>query len=872
MVFRLDRPVAITEDAARQAELIFSTARVSEYSSSSGTEFDSDVFTQKKGLSLKDLSEAMTLFGSISSADGIVNRLKQFVLADYTLEDMTTTWEEGGRYFSYKCSFYGLVESGLLTALVLVSREEVVRQMQERLVSRIAQGLSVSSGEDFFINLVRQLTETLGIDFAAVAELVPEKQNIINILAVYSNQRQEILHKNVEISVVTGPDLELIAGKEVIYPANVGSRFPQDVRLKNFNIESYIGVPIMGEAGRQLGFITLMHCSEMPNLELAYSVARIFADRAGVAIENRRIWLERRQRDNQQKIFIENNPNGMFVVDIVPPMPLSLSVHRQVQWLADNSRFVDSNKALRALFGLQSTEQVLTARLYGSCVSYDFATQAKDFISQDYLFRDKLIHMFFDDSREMWLSTNISSVIVSGELTQMLGMVSDVSGRIFHTREMEYRAQHDGLTGLPNRSFFIEQLDRLLSVSSPANKHALFMLDLDGFKEVNDTLGHETGDFLLKQIGPRLESLLSASSSILARLGGDEFAVLVDNYESVAMVTELASRLMQELKTPFSINDLELVVGGSMGIALYPDNSQTSSSLLRCADIAMYQAKQQSLDYCFYSTDRDHYTVRRLSLMMDIRQAVENDELLLFYQPIIGLQDQQVVGFEALIRWQHPELGMLSPKEFIPLIELTEMIMPVTWWVVETAIKQLAVWAKQGLPYRLSVNVSTRNLIDVGFVSFIEKCLQRYKVEGKYLDVEITESTLMSDPEKARAVLQSIAALGVLISIDDYGTGYSSLAYLKSLPINTLKIDRAFISQMVDDSYDEIIVHSTIQLAHNLGLKVTAEGIEDGAIIKNLQDLGCDKGQGYYFCKPIPVVELYPWLAEYEARLAGAAL
>ena len=207
---------------------------------------------------------------------------------------------------------------------------------------------------------------------------------------------------------------------------------------------------------------------------------------------------------------------------------------------------------------------------------------------------------------------------------------------------------------------------------------------------------------------------------------------------------------------------------------------------------------------------------------------------------------------------------MLPPAEFIPLIELSDMIMPVTWWVVEAAVKQLAQWRKIELQYRLSVNVSTRNLVDAGFVSFIDTCLKRYNVEGRFLEIEITESTLMADPDKAREVLQSIAELGATISIDDYGTGYSSLAYLKSLPINTLKIDRAFISQMQDDSQDQIIVNSTIQLAHNLGLAVTAEGIEDVCLIETLKELGCDKGQGYYFCKPVSIEELDAWLVLYN--------
>jgi diguanylate cyclase (GGDEF)-like protein len=463
------------------------------------------------------------------------------------------------------------------------------------------------------------------------------------------------------------------------------------------------------------------------------------------------------------------------------------------------------------------------------------------------------------------LLINVTTQEKNNEICQLFGVVTDTTDRVIQSQEIEYRAKHDGLTGLPNRGYFIEQTEAVLSLAGKNDKHALLMLDLDGFKEVNDTLGHETGDELLKDIGPRLKTVLSNLVSIEARLGGDEFAVFIEDYEDENQLRGLASEIMAAIKSPFAIHGLELSVGGSIGIATYPEMSASISSMMRCADIAMYQAKRQSKDYALYNTDSDHYTVRRLSLMMDVRQAITNNELQLFYQPIMSLENQQVSGFEGLIRWQHPELGMLSPGEFIPLIELTDMIMPVTWWVVETAIKQLADWRKLGWEYSVSVNVSTRNLVDVRFVSFIEDCLAKHNVEGQYLEIEITESTLMADPDKSREVLQSIAALGVNISIDDYGTGYSSLAYLKSLPINTLKIDRAFISQMLLNPQDKIIVNSTIQLAHNLGLKVTAEGIEDLSVISDLKALGCDKGQGFYYCKPISVEKLTVWLASRDS-------
>ena len=857
-LFELPQPLDVTMAAALQAECILSQARLVDFNPAAAGVADPE---RIRGLSMAQL----LLTGDAVDLERVRNaltlRLKRFVIEGYTLEDVSTDWLQDGEKKHYKTSYHGFIENGFLKRILVVHRDESVRRLQERLVTELAENLAADSSDSFFTSLVYRLAKTLNLDFAAVAESVPNSDGMVRMLAFYDRRNEKYEHTESDFSLKGTPGYKVVQGQVQVFRSNVAAQFPDDDYLQSLEIDSYIAVPVLGENDQQLGLISLMHSSELPNVELAQSVLTIFAIRASAEIERRRIQQEKSQREQQQKLFIENNPNGMFVVDIDPPMSLAVSLQKQVQWLADNSRFVECNESLLRIFGCPNKDRLLGQSLFGSVVNYDFATQARDFISENFSLCDHLIRIVTGDNRDAWLSVNLSSVIKDNHLTQLLGVVADVSDRVRHTREMEYRAKHDGLTGLPNRGYFIEQAEKVLLASTPSSKHALFMLDLDGFKEVNDTLGHETGDDLLQQIGPRLAPVLSGFKSVLARLGGDEFAVLVEDCDSENAMTDLAEQLMQEIKSPFTVNELELVVGGSVGIALYPANSDSVSSLMRCADIAMYQAKQQSRDYCVYSSDSDHYTVRRLSLMMDIRQAIANDELRLFYQPIIDIEDQAVLAFEALIRWQHPTLGMLPPGEFIPLIEVTDMIMPVTWWVVETAIKQLAQWQQMGWYYRISVNVSTRNLVDVGFVDFIETCLQRYDVAGRYLEIEITESTLMADPDHARQVLQSIASLGVYISIDDYGTGYSSLAYLKSLPINTLKIDRTFISQILVNSQDEIIVKSTIQLAHNLGLDVTAEGIEDASLIQVLRELGCDKGQGFYFCRPIPVDEINDWLA-----------
>lgn len=861
MVYVLPEPMNIQLSQDKQVDYLLSQAQLAEFNTSALAFLGGASAEAVRGQTLGALmgragkDQQNQLMGETRT------RLKQFVGDGYNAEDIDLNFEWAGQKFFYKTSYYGFVDNaGFLQHLLVVHRDETARHHQEELVLNIAQNLAAEVDESFFYNLASHLAMTLELDYASVLEAVDADAGTAKLLAFYNRADAQHLSLNSDYCLQGTPGFNVLQGEVQIVSGGVSAQFPDDSYLSKLEIESYVGIPLVGENYQTLGLIAVMHGEEFPNVELVRSVLSIFSIRAAAEIERRRLRVQQSDRDRQQKIFIENNSSGMFVVDIDPPMSVDMPLRKQVQWLADKSRFVECNKSLISILDFGDKSEVLGKPLYGDKISYDFATHARAFLDENYQFRDHLICVTTEEGGEVWLSANISSVLIDGELTQMLGVLTDVSDRVSHTRSMEYRAKHDGLTGLPNRSNFIEQLELALSLAAVDSRHALFLLDLDGFKEVNDTLGHETGDFLLQEIGPRLQPVLAQANTLLARLGGDEFAVLIQDCGDEEQVTGLAQRMMDAIKSPFTINELELVVGGSVGIALFPANGESVSSLMRCADIAMYQAKQQSRDYCHYSPEQDHYTVRRLSLMMDARQAISNEEMRLFYQPIVELSSGKVLGFEALIRWQHPVHGMLPPGEFVPLIELTDMIMPMTWWVVENAIKQLHAWYQQDWPFHIAVNISTRNLVDVGFVDFIRSCLDRYQVDGRLLELEITESTLMADPEMARRVLQELSALGTPISIDDYGTGYSSLAYLKSLPITTLKIDRTFISEMLANPQDQIIVQSTVQLAHNLGLKVTAEGIEDLSLVESLSQLGCDKGQGYYLSRPMPVDELDDWL------------
>jgi diguanylate cyclase (GGDEF)-like protein/PAS domain S-box-containing protein len=432
-----------------------------------------------------------------------------------------------------------------------------------------------------------------------------------------------------------------------------------------------------------------------------------------------------------------------------------------------------------------------------------------------------------------------------------------------HVDGLEYLAHHDSLTGLPNRMYLHREFAALLGARAPGatSTAALLLLDLDRFKEINDTLGHHIGDLLLQQIGPRLKPVLGAEPGVLCRLGGDEFALLLPDVGDVELARELAQRMLGALREPFLIDAMQLLMDASMGIAMHPVDGRDSHAMLRSADVAMYEAKRKGGGIALYDRSLDQNSPERLGLIADLNQAIRDRQLTLHYQPKLDLRTGRNAGFEALLRWQHPRLGLLTPDAFLQLAELSETIHPLTDLVLELATAQLREWREAGIDSSIAVNLSARNLIDDRCLLTISSLMREYGLEPGALEVEITETALMHDPAQAAERLDRIAALGVKISIDDYGTGYSSLGYLHRLPINALKIDRLFVTDMRNGVHDAIIVRSTIALAHGLGLIVVAEGVEDAETQEMLAGMGCDQIQGFHLSVPLPPELLAPFVA-----------
>ena len=437
----------------------------------------------------------------------------------------------------------------------------------------------------------------------------------------------------------------------------------------------------------------------------------------------------------------------------------------------------------------------------------------------------------------------------------------DVTDRLALQQEMEHRALHDALTGLPNRALLADRFEQALIGARRAGTNVgLLLLDLDRFKEVNDTFGHHSGDELLRQIGPRLTAVLRSADTI-ARLGGDEFAVLLMDVHGVKDATEVATALLTALSTPFHVEGVDLDVEASIGVVVSGDNGQDPVTLMQHADIAMYVAKRQHLGVFAYDPSVDGHSATKLAMIGDLRRGLQRGELVLYYQPKVNISTGELVGAEALVRWKHPEHGLILPDDFIPLAERTGLINPLTRYIMDVALTQARVWLESGRPLPIAVNLSARNLHNERFAAQVAELLAVHDVPTHLFELEVTESAIMIDPVRAGQMLEKLSALGIRISLDDFGAGFTSLSQLKALPISEIKIDRSFVMAMAEDRRDSLIVQSVISLGHNLGLALVAEGVEAQDALTALAGFGCDAFQGDYLTQPIPIAEFDAWSA-----------
>jgi diguanylate cyclase (GGDEF)-like protein/PAS domain S-box-containing protein len=466
-----------------------------------------------------------------------------------------------------------------------------------------------------------------------------------------------------------------------------------------------------------------------------------------------------------------------------------------------------------------------------------------------------------------------------GRAIGVQGICRDITARTQADLELRrlsdlnrHQALHDSLTGLPNRVSFGQQVEHAIGVAgTDGSRLAVLVMDLDRFKEINDTLGHRYGDLLLVELARRLESVLRRSDTV-ARLGGDEFGILIRQLsDSRVDLDQALERILAALDKPFEVDGLPLYVEASIGVARFPAHGWDVDLLLQRADVAMYLAKETGTPHAEYEPELDRHDAAGLALLSELPRAIRNGELVLHFQPKLDVRSGELAGAEALVRWEHPTRGLIPPGEFVPAAEKTGLIAPLTQYVLDKALGQLAEWSAAGHRLRVAVNLSMRNLHDPGMADQVARLLEKWEIPGERLTVEITESAIVSDPERAAGVIRELKALGVSISIDDFGTGYTSLASLARLAITQLKIDRSFVLNMQDDPDDAAIVRSMITLGHDLGLEVVAEGVENRAAYEQLAALGCDLVQGFWLSRPLPAAALTEWLQHPYAHPALAA-
>jgi len=792
---------------------------------------------------------------------------------------------------------------GVITDVTDRKRVDEGSERRRELLLHVAEGTAAATGDQFFDTLTRELAHVLGVDHVCVGELPTPSATSMRTISVYAEGRHV---PNFEYSLAGTPCEQVMADALCVYPAGVQALFPEDALLRDFKVESYLGARLLSADREPIGILVVLHSGPIQDIPFAQTLLRIFAARAAAELDgNRREMILRASRTellNQNEVLSVVNRLSAGLQTIGSPESIAretvsvLVGFRQPPVIVFFLLEPDGTRLrLAAHAGVDDgmLRMVRSVPCDGTLSGYSL--QERRVVITREIANDKRIHPAF---RQLYVEQGVQAMVAlplahgdlslgaivlaysggnegsvppTGALESIATAVSLALANLRHVSSLEHQAYHDALTGLPNRARLHLEFERLAPTGSKSmTAPALMLLDLNRFKEINDTLGHHVGDLLLSQIGPRIAEALAAEPSLVCRLGGDEFAVLLFAAGGALKALESADRVVSALRQSFEVGGMRLEIGASIGVAVFPDHGTDSHQLLRSADVAMYEAKRSGAGVVVYDPSFDEHTPERLAIVQDLGEAIRGRQLVLHFQPKLDLASGAVQGFEALVRWQHPRLGLLGPGQFIPLAEVGDLMQGVTRSVIDLALAQLHAWSAAELNYTMAINLSPRNLLERDFVSSFEQALRRHRVDPKLVELELTETALMQDPAGAAERLGRIAALGVRISIDDFGTGYSSLAHLRRLPIHALKIDRMFVTEMATNNQDLAIVRSTIGLARNLGLQVVAEGVETHEVLCMLADLGCDLAQGYVLSPPKPWPDMHAWIGAHNQEWVSA--
>ncbi len=754
--------------------------------------------------------------------------------------DERWVWEQGRGVYS---------DHGDLLALEGFIADTTERRWAEEAFGLIARDSSSLVGNQFFRSLSRNMAAALRVRWAFIAKPADPGGLRCRVIAFWagSDWGEPFEYP------IKGTPCEHVVGKEFQYfPANVQSRFPEDAWLREHGVVSYMAVPLSDSAGHALGHMGVMHDSPMDASLPLESILRIFAARAGAELE--RLTAEEALRESEERYrnLIENAHDMIQSVD---PTGRLLFVNRA--WL-DTMGYQEHEASSLTLFQLFRPESADHCRELFQRLK---AGESPVLIEAVFVAKD---------GRLIPVEGSATGRYVDGRLAGTQAILRNMTERKEWEARLAQVTRHDHLTNLPNRAVFMDRLSQaLVRFRTPraARPLAVLVLDLDRFKLVNETLGHAAGDRMLLAVAERLSGALRDGDTV-ARLGGDEFAVLLSEIAKVSDTAIVVGKIFSALKAPFVIDSHELFVSASIGISIAPDDAEEAGALLKNADAAMYRAKDQGRNtYQLYSPAMNVSQLERLSLESHLRHALEREEFIVHFQPQVELRSGRVVGMEALVRWRHPEWGVVSPARFIPVAEETGLIIPIGERVLRAACAQNRMWQDQGVPpFRISVNLSARQFQQPDLKAMVARVLRESGLEPRWLDLELTESLLMSDADRTVATLNALHAMGIGLALDDFGTGYSSLSYLKRYPIDTIKIDQSFVRHITTDADDAAIAIAIIAMANSLKLTVVAEGVETEEQRAFLAQQGCDAIQGYLLSRPLPAGEITAWLGSRDAR------
>ncbi|WP_188623968.1 putative bifunctional diguanylate cyclase/phosphodiesterase [Caldalkalibacillus thermarum] len=602
-------------------------------------------------------------------------------------------------------------------------------------------------------------------------------------------------------------------------------------------------MPIVDARNKVLGTFAIYHRTPLTPTHEELKLIDTFSSLASLALGHERTKRKLEESEQRYKSLFKYNTDAVFTLDV-------------------NGHFLTANKAAIALSGY-SRKELLNMSFTLLVVMEDLGKTLK-------AFRETLngnpqnFEMCFQNKQGERIHLNITSVpiVVNESVTGVFCIAKDITQRKLYEKQVQQLAHYDALTHLPNRRLLQERLNQTLSAAKRDNHlSALLYLDLDRFKVINDSLGHDIGDELLREVAGRLLSSVSDTATV-SRLGGDEFIILLPQIANQDEAVTVVKNILHNMQKPFNIRSYDLRITASIGLVFIPQDGVTADELIKRADMAMYEAKRSGKNtYCLFAKEMEDHTLQPALLENDLHYAIERGQLAVYYQPIIDLVSGEVIGMEALLRWQHPEYGFISPGIFIPLAEETGLIHSIGRWVLREACLQNKRWQEEGYqPIRMSVNVSMKQLQEKDFHHHIKNILDESGLDPQFLELEMTESTIMQNEQTVIENLKHIKALGVRISIDDFGAGYSSLSYLKQFDVDTLKIDKSFIHDLPDHHYGHVITTAVISIAHSLNMNVVAEGVEKKEQWKCLESIHCDAAQGYLFSPPSPVEGLQPLL------------